>query len=258
MKVAVCAKQIPGPDVPARLDPATMTLTRPRGLVFDESDSFSLEIALQLVEAHGGSITAVSMAPEGESSGLRTALAMGADEAILVSDAALAGSDALSTAKVLAAVMRLVEPDLVLCATESSDGYSGMVPVQIAELLDYPCMNFVRHVELDDAAIVAERQTEEGYDVVRCTLPVVLAVTAGVVEPRYPTLKGTIAARTKPLRELSLADLGIAPDTVGARGARQLVTGVDRAPARASGELIRDNGRVEEEILARLKAWMVL
>ena len=137
MIVVVCVKQIPDPADPGALDPETRTLRRDAKLILDESDSYGVEMGLQLVDAAGeGEVRLVSMVPRGEVSGLRTALAMGAESAVLVSDEALAGSDALSTAKVLARAIQRCEPDLVLTATESSDGYTGTVPVQIAELLD--------------------------------------------------------------------------------------------------------------------------
>src|SRR5881396_3814832 len=126
MNIAVCVKQIPDPANPGELDPSTKTLKREGKLILDESDSYGVELALQLAEASGGGeVTLVSMAPNNEVSGLRTALAMGAAKAILVSDPALLGSDALSTAKVLAAAIGRATPDLVITATESSDGYTG-------------------------------------------------------------------------------------------------------------------------------------
>src|SRR6188768_1210615 len=151
MHVVVCVKQIPDPAVPGALE-ADHTLDRSGKLILDESDSYGVEMALQLVDAAGGGeVTLISMAPNGEVSGLRTALAMGAAKAILVSDPALEGSDALSTAKVLAkAIERAGEVDLVLAATESSDGYTGTVPAQVGELLDWPSLTFAKHVEIAD------------------------------------------------------------------------------------------------------------
>src|SRR5438128_9263729 len=129
MNVVVCVKQIPDPASPGQLDPSTKTLKREGKLILDESDSYGVEMALQLADAAGGGeVTLVSMAPNGEVSGLRTALAMGAAKAVLVSDPALLGSDALATAKVLAASIKRVNPDLVLSATESTDGYTGTIP----------------------------------------------------------------------------------------------------------------------------------
>ncbi|HEV7774823.1 MAG TPA: hypothetical protein VGO48_16190, partial [Conexibacter sp.] len=150
MNVVVCVKQIPDPAVPGQLDPQTHFLKRDGKLILDDSDAYGVEMALQLVTASGGGeVTLVSMAPNGETSGLRTALAMGAAKAILVSDDALQGSDSLATAKVLAAAIKRAEPDLVLTATESSDGYTGTVPEQIAALLGLPSITFAKEIHLD-------------------------------------------------------------------------------------------------------------
>ena len=195
MNVVVCVKQIPDPAEPGQLDPETKTLKRDGKLILDESDSYGVEMALQLVDAAGGGeVTLVSMAPNNEVGGLRTALAMGAAKAILVSDPALAGSDALGTAKVLAAAIKRAEPDLVLTATESSDGYTGTVPEQVAGLLDLPSVTFAKHIEVGDGKVSVQRQTEQGYDDVECPMPAVVSDTAGVVEPRYPSFKGIMAA----------------------------------------------------------------
>src|SRR6478736_6914801 len=150
MHVVVCVKQIPDPASPGALDPSTNTLKREGKLILDESDSYGVEMALQLATAAGGGdVSLVSMAPNDEVSGLRTALAMGAAKAVLVSDPSLAGSDALSTAKVLAkSIERAGDADLVLAATESSDGYTGTVPAQVAELLGWPAITFAKHVEI--------------------------------------------------------------------------------------------------------------
>ena len=201
MIVVVCVKQIPDPADPGALDPETRTLRRDAKLILDESDSYGVEMGLQLVDAAGeGEVRLVSMVPRGEVSGLRTALAMGAESAVLVSDEALAGSDALSTAKVLARAIQRCEPDLVLTATESSDGYTGTVPVQIAELLDLPSVTFGKEIVVTDGVATVKRQTEDGYDEIECPLPAVVSVTAGVVEPRYPSFKGIMAAKKKEVR----------------------------------------------------------
>src|SRR5580765_2928758 len=195
MNVVVCVKQIPDPAVPGSLA-ADHTLDRSGKLILDESDSYGVEMALQLVDTAGeGEVTLVSMVPNGEVSGLRTALAMGAAKAVLVSDDALHGSDALSTAKVLAkCVERVGGVDLVLTATESTDGYTGTVPAQVGELLGWPSLTFAKHIEIGDGKVTIQRQTEAGYDVVEASLPAVVSVTAGVVEPRYPSFKGIMAA----------------------------------------------------------------
>ena len=260
MNIAVCVKQIPDPAVPGELDPESHTLHRVGKLILDESDSFGVEMALQLADkAGGGDVTLISMAPNNEVSGLRTALAMGAAKAVLVSDPALAGSDALSTAKVLAqAITRAGDVDLVLTATESTDGYTGTVPNQIAQLLGWPSLTFAKHVEVEDGKLTIRRQTEAGYDVVESSLPAVVSVTAGVVEPRYPSFKGIMAAKNKPGDQCTVADLGLSSDDVGWSGARQEITNVAAAPAREAGEKVEDDGSAHERIVAFLEALKVI
>src|SRR5438270_1393425 len=230
MNVVVCAKQIPDPATPGELDSESKTLVRQGKLILDDSDAYGVEMGLQLADAAGGGeVTLVSMAPNSEVSGLRTALAMGAAKAILVSDEALEGSDALATAKVLAAAIKRAEPDLVITATESTDGYTGTVPAQIAELLGMPSITFAKHIEVADGKAKVQRQTEEGYDEIEAPLPVIVSVTAGVVEPRYPSFKGIMAAKNKPVDELKVADLGLGADEVGWGGARQSIDDVSAA-----------------------------
>jgi electron transfer flavoprotein beta subunit len=259
MNVAVCVKQIPDPASPGKLDPNTHTLVREGKLILDDSDAYGVEMALQLIDkAGGGEVTLVSMAPNNETSGLRTALAMGAHKAILVSDDTLKGSDALGTAKVLAAAIKRAEPDLVIAATESTDGYTGTLPVQVAELLGLPAITFAKHVEVSDGTVKVQRQTEAGYDEVECALPVLVTVTAGVVEPRYPSFKGIMAAKGKPVDELKVADLGLAADQVGAAGAGQEVVSVDAAEERKAGEIVVDEGDGHEKIVAFLEQLKVI
>ena len=259
MKVVVCVKQIPDPADPGSLDPETKTLRRNVKLILDESDSYGVEMALQLVEAAGdGSVRLVSMVPNSEMSGLRTALAMGADSATLVSDEALAGSDALGTAKVLAAAVRRAEPDLVLAATESSDGYTGVVPAQVAELLGLPSVTFAKQVSVSDGVATVRRQTEAGADLVECPLPAVVSLTAGVVEPRYPSFKGIMQAKKKPVDQLGIDDLGISADQVGWTGAGQQIVDVLEAPARSAGEVFEDDGDAHERIVAFLEELKVI
>lgn len=259
MKIVVCVKQIPDPADPGSLDPDTKTLKRDVKLIIDESDSYGVEMALQLVDAAGGgSVHLVSMVPKGEMSGLRTALAMGADSATLISDEALAGSDALSTAKVLARAIERAEPDLVLAATESSDGYTGVVPAQVAELLGLPSVTFAKEVAVSDGTAEVKRQTEAGYDLVECPLPAVVSVTAGVVEPRYPSFKGIMAAKNKPVDQLGIADLGLEPGQVGWAGGGQEIVDVAAAPARESGEIVTDEGDGHERVVAFLDELKVI
>jgi len=258
MNVVVCVKQIPDPADPGALDPTTKTLKRDGKLILDESDSYGVEMALQLVDtAGGGEVTLVSMAPNGEVSGIRTALAMGAAKAVLVSDGALGGTDALGTAKVLAkAIERAGQADLILTATESSDGYTGTVPEQIAELLSLPSVTFAKSIEVTGSSVKIQRQTEAGYDDVECPLPAVVSVTAGVVEPRYPSFKGIMAAKSKPVDQVGLGDLGIDAGSVGWAGGGQEIVEIVQAEAREAGTVIEDDGEGFQKIvdmLAELK-----
>jgi electron transfer flavoprotein beta subunit len=259
MNVVVCVKQIPDPAAPPSLDSGSNTLARTGKLILDDSDAYGVEMGLQLADqAGGGDVTLVSMAPNGETSGLRTGLAMGAAKAILISDDSLAGTDALGTAKVLAAAIKRAEPDLILAATESSDGYTGTTPVQIAEILGLPSVTFAKKVEVTGESVKVERQTESGYDEVECPLPALVTVTAGVVEPRYPSFKGIMAAKSKPVETLTVADLGIDAGEVGAAGARQEITEVSAADARQAGEIVVDEGDGADRIVQFLEQLKVL
>ena len=258
MHVIVCVKQIPDPASPGALDPSTNTLKRDGKLILDESDSYGVEMALQLVDtAGGGEVSLISMAPNGEVSGMRTALAMGASKGVLISDPALQGSDALTTAKVLAAaVRRLGGADLIIAATESSDGYTGTVPEQMAELLGLASVTFAKKVSIAGGTLEVHRQTEDGYDEVTCPLPALISVTAGVVEPRYPSFKGIMAAKSKPVDQVTAADLGVSP--VGWAGAGQSIVNVTQAEARAAGEIIEDDGESFNKIVAFLENLKVI
>jgi len=259
MNVVVCVKQIPDPADPGALNP-DHTLKRDGKLILDESDTYGVEMALQLVDKAGeGEVTLVSMAPNGEVAGLRQALAMGAAKAVLVSDDALAGAGALDTAKVLAAAIGRVDGyDLVIAGVESSDGYTGVVPEQIAAVLDLPSIGFAKSVEVADGTVKVQRQTETGYDQCESPLPAVVSVTAGVVEPRYPSFKGIMAAKSKPVDTVTVADLGIDSGIVGWSGAGQEIVDVAAAPEREAGEVIEDDGEAHVKIVEFLDGLKVL
>lgn len=201
----------------------------------DPGDEYPVEAALRLVEAHGGEVHLLSMGPEVAMGAIRRGLSMGAHSGTLVTDPALRGADALATARVLAAAVRRRAFDLVLAGAESTDGYTGTVPMAVAELLGVPSATFARKVEMREGTLRIERQTEAGYDVVECPLPALATVTGSADEPRYPTLKGIMSAKTKPVEQLSLADLGIGAADVAP--AQRVVSVVD-APQKAAGEVI--------------------
>ncbi len=253
MNVVVCVKQVPDPNSAGQLDPATNRLKREGvEVVLDPGDEYGIEAGLQLAESSGGQVTVVSMGPEKALDAIRKALAMGAAKGVLISDPSLAGSDALTTAKVLAAAIKREGFDLVIAATESTDGYTGVVPQMIAELLGVPSITFAKKVEASGTTLTVNRQTEAGYDVVEADLPAVLSVTAGVFEPRYPSLKGIMAAKSKPVDRLTAADLGVEP-----RAGEQVVS-VQPAEERKAGEIIEDDGTAAQRIVDFLAAQKVI
>ena len=201
----------------------------------DAGDEFGIELALQLTEADGGEVTVVTMGPEGAVAAIQRALAMGAHRGILVTDDALAGADALATARVLAAAARRQPFDLVSGGVESSDGYTGTVPATVAELLDLPSVTFSRRVDVDAGEVRAERQTAVGYDEVTCALPALITLTAGATEPRYPSVKGIMQAKSKPLDRVTLSDLGLAAADVAPM---QSVVAIEAAPEKPGGEIV--------------------
>ena len=252
MNIAVCVKQIPDPATPYELDADNHWVIRPDDQVLDDTDRYGVEVALQLAEANEGTVTLVSMSPSGSLQGIRQALAMGADKAIVVDDASLRGADALLTARILGAAMAREDFDVVIAGTESTDGYSGVVPQMISEFLDMPCLTFARKVDVADGQVTIERQTAAGYDVVTSPTPALLSVTSGVVEPRYPTFKGIMQAKSKPIETLTAADLGVAVES------GQAIVEVAAVPAREAGEIVEDEGAAFERIVAVLEEQKVI
>jgi electron transfer flavoprotein beta subunit len=188
--------------------------------------------------------------------GIRNALAMGVASAVHILDEAVAGSDTLGTAKILAAAINKQPFDLVLCATESSDSYSGIVPGQIAHFLGVAPMTFAKEISIDGDLIIVKRQSENGYDLIESNLPVLVAVSSGINEPRYPQLKGIMAAKKKEIKVYTAADLGLPADQVGEKGAREKVLNVARPPKRQAGKVVIDEGEGGKQIadfLAEIK-----
>lgn len=253
MNISVCVKQIPDPATPYDLDPDTHFVVRPEDQVMDDTDRYGVEVALQLAEESEGSVTLISMCPSGSLQGIRQALAMGADQAIVVNDEALRGAGALVTAQVLAAAAKRAGAELVIAGTESTDGYTGVVPQQVAELLDAPALTYARKVEHTGGKIRIEQQSANGYNVVESDLPAVVVVTAGVVEPRYPTFKGIMAAKSKPIDEVTAGDLGV--DTLDSG---QRIAEVREVPARQAGEVVEDDGEAHAKIVEMLEQVKVL
>lgn len=229
------AKWVPEPEGTPQLGPDHLLVREGANGALDPGDEFGLEAALQLVEAGDGEITVVSMGPDEAQAAVQRALAMGAHKGILVTDPALRGADTLVTARVLAAAIGRQPFDLVIAGVESTDGYTGTLPVTVAELLGVDAVIAVRHVEPEGGALRLERQTEAGFDVVSCPTPAVIALTAGANEPRYPSLKGIMAAKQKPVERLTAEELGLSPDQLTPT---QKVVAIEDAAAKAGGEIV--------------------
>lgn len=243
MNVVAFAKYVPNPQGTPELGPDHLLVREGADGALDPGDEYGLELGLRLVEGHGGEVVAVCMGPEEAAAGLQRAMAMGAHRGVLLSDPALRGADALVTARILASVLRDAPFDLAIAGVESTDGYTGTVPVTVAELAGIPSVTAVRRLDVQDGAVRVERQTEAGYDVVTCPMPALVTVTAGATEPRYPSLKGIMEAKRKPLERRSLADLAVDPADLAPT---QRVVSVSDAGAKAGGEVIAaDDGGVE-------------
>jgi electron transfer flavoprotein beta subunit len=235
MDVCVLVKSIPDPNGDTVLGDDHLVRRDGEGTL-DPGDEFAVEAGLQLAETGDGEVTVVTMGPEGAAAAVRRALSMGAHRAVVVTDDALRGADALATARVLAAAVRPLQPGLVLAGVESTDGYTGTVPATVAELLGMPSATFATGLEVVEGVARIRRQTEEGFDDVEVSLPAVVTLTAGATEPRYPTLKGIMGAKHKPLEVRSLADLGLSPADVAPT---QRVIAVEPAPEKAGGEIVQ-------------------
>jgi len=261
MKIFVCIKQVPDPNTTvSKLDPNTKRLVRTGvSLVLDPGDESTISAAIKLRDTLGHSeLVVLSMGPASAMDGMRRALAMGADRAILVTDPALAGSDALATARVLAAVIKKEKADLIFCSTESTDGYTGMVPAGLAEFLGLPQLTFAREIKVEGTKAIVKRVIPTGYKTVEAPLPAVVTIASGSFEAIYPTMKGIMGAKKKPLSQLKLADLAIAPTLVGEAGARERVLELGKAEARAAGQIIKDDGNAAQHIADFLQRYQLL
>jgi electron transfer flavoprotein beta subunit len=255
MNIIALVKYIPNPEGTPQLGPDHRLVREGVEGALDPGDEHVVEAALQLAEQGGGEVTVLSMGPEPAVAAIRRALSMGAHKGVLITDPALPGADTLVTARVLAAAVKRGEFDLVIAGVESTDGYTGTLPATVAELLGVPNATFARKIELKDSAIRTERQTEMGYDVVECPLPAVVTVTAGANEPRYPTLKGIMQAKQKPMENLTLGDLDLSAEQAKAT---QEVMGVEPVPAKEAGEILEDPGQAPDKVVELLSKAKVI
>jgi electron transfer flavoprotein beta subunit len=250
VKIAVCVKQVPDAAAPRRIDPESKRLDRSREGVLNAFDVHAVEEALRLKEAGGeGEVVVLSMGPEKAQDALRKALAMGADRAVLVSDDGAAGSDLLATSRVLASALQREDADLVLFGQQSSDSDGAVLWAAVADRLRRPYISQVAELTLADGRVRGKRQTEFGYDVIEATLPAVVAVSDAINDPRYPSLKGIMGAKSKPQEILSLADLEVDSGGVGDAGSATEVYAIGQPPPRGESRRIEDDGTAAQQIL---------
>jgi len=243
MNIVVCMKQVPDTASERTLKPADSTLDRESAdALINELDEYAIEEGLRLAEAHGGEVTILSMGPPRATESIRKALSMGADKAVHLVDDGLAGSDALATSAAIAAVLAAIGFDLVILGSESTDARMGVLAALLAERLGVPQLSFASKVEIDGEAIRIHRLTEYGYDQVEASLPTVLSVVEKINEPRYPSFKGIMAAKKKPVETLSLADAGIDPARVGLAASATEVVSFAKRPPRQAGTIVKDEG----------------
>ena len=243
MNIVVLVKQVPDTEGDRKLNPADNTVDRAAvDPVINYIDEFAIEEGLRLKEAHGGEVTILTVGPERATESIRKALSMGADKAVHVSDDALHGSDAIATAKVIAKALGTVEWDVAIAGSEATDSRSAIVPALVAEVLGVAQLSQARKVTVDGSTVTIERVTDTGYESVQGSTPAVISVVEKINEPRYPSFKGIMAAKSKPISALALGDLGLDAGEVGLGGSWTQVASFENAPPRAAGQTVKDEG----------------
>ena len=258
MKIAVCVKQVPDATSVRRIDSATNRLDRSGEGALNATDVNAVEEALRIKEAHEGEVVVVSFGPAKAVDSLRKALAMGADRALLVSDDAAAGSDLLATSYALAKALEREAPDLVLFGQQSSDSDGAVLWAAVADRLRRPLISQVADLGIEGTTVTGKRQTEFGYDVIAAPLPAVVAVSDAINEPRYPSLKGIMGAKSKPTETLTLAEIGADAALVGSAGSGTTVLSLAPPPAKSDQVKIEDDGSAADQLVDWLAARKLL
>jgi electron transfer flavoprotein beta subunit len=247
MKIAVCVKHVPTGRL--RIPPDTGRLDRGGPGDLNDTDRNAIEEALRLKGDGDAEVVVVSMGPEPATESLRTALAMGADRAVLVNDPAVPGSDLVATSRVLAGALGREGADLVLFGQQTSDGGGAVLWAAVAERMRRPYVSQAGELTKLDGIVRVSRETEYGDDVIDAQLPALVAVSDTINEPRYTSLKGRMGAKKKPLDVLTLADLGVDAADVGDEGSMTEVLGVGDPPARLNTLSVEDDGNAAQAIL---------
>jgi len=250
VKIAVCVKEVPDAAVHKHIDPSTKRLDRSGEGALNHFDTQAVEEALKIKEAQGdGEVVLVSLGPASALDSLRKALAMGADRAVLLSDEAAAGSDLVATSRALAAVLEREGAELVLFGQQANDSDGAVLWAAVAERLRRPVISQVAELTVSEGKVRGKRQTEFGYDLIEAPLPVVVAVSDAINEPRYPSLKGIMGAKKKPQETLSAADLGLDSGNLGEQGSGTTVLALSDPPPRGDARKIEDDGTAAQQIV---------
>lgn len=258
MNIVVCMKETPSTTAEKRFGPDMRLERRKEDAIINPFDEYSIEEGLRQQEKHGGEVTVLCMGPATATDTIRKALAMGADKGALVSDDALAGSDAVGTARVLAAALKKLGFDLVIFGSAAADAYGGVVPSMVAEFLGMPLLSFATKLEIEGGSAKIERAADIGYTVARAPTPALVSVVKSINEPRYPSMKGIMQSKKKPIDTLALADLGLEAGTVGAAAAKEQALGAEKVATRRKGEIYVGNDGAAERIVAFLAEQKVL
>lgn len=244
MKIAVCAKQIPDPANP--IEYSDGQIVRPEEQVLDDTDRYGIEVALQLKEKFNAEVTVISMTKVGTEKGIQQALQMGPDKALVLEDDSLKGASSIMTSNVLSELAKKVDADIIIFGTESTDGYSGVVPQQVSRILNLPCISYVKNIEIDDK-VTLTRQTIEGSEKINLPSKCVISVTASGVEPRYPNFKDIMAAKNKPVEIITLNDIQYTAEQ------NMEFLGIEDVSSTKEGEKIIDEGESHNIIIEKLK-----
>jgi electron transfer flavoprotein beta subunit len=253
MDIVVLVKQVPDSGGQRALDPSDNTVVRATAdNVINEMDEYAIEEALTVKEAQGGEVTILTVGPDTATDAIRKALSMGADKAVHVTDPAIHGACAPQTSAIIAAALSTLSYDLVLCGAESTDGQVSVMPALLSERLGIPHLSGARKLTVEGSTARVERQTDGGYWLLEAQLPAIVSTWDTINEPRYPSFKGIMAAKKKPVQTLTLADLGIDPATVGLATATSRVVDFAGRPPKGAGVKVSDEGDGAEKLVGFL------
>lgn len=259
MEIVVCVKQVVDTEAEKKLVPPDWHLDRQSvENVLNPYDEYAVEEAVRLKEAHGGEVTILCAGPEAAQDAVRKALAMGADKAVMVTDDAFAGSDTQGIAHGLAAALSSMTYDLVLMGIMSTDAQTGQVPSALGDALDLPVLTALNKIEVEGSTLKVHRQTDQGYVTYECPLPAVCSVMKGINEPRYPSLKGIMGAKKKPMEVKDAAAIGIDAARVGGAAAGTRVISISSPPPRKAGRKIEDDGTAAQSIVEFLSGEKII